>query len=270
MSELIFDIETVPDIELCREVLHLPAELSTEDVMTALRVEQGVTANKVWAPLACHQVVAISLVFAQGDTVKITSLGEEHSSEQELIEKFFAGIEHYQPMLVSWNGSGFDLPVLQYRALKYGVVSEHYWDVGDTDSRYRYNNYLNRYHYRHFDMMDVLSGYQQRAAMKLDTIAKMLKLPGKMSIDGSQVFSTYLQGGITQIRDYCELDVLNTYLIFLRLQYCRGKFTKNAYQQRMDVLKQKLQSEPHKAHWQAFLAEWEEGVASAVEPPVLI
>nr|MDJ0928432.1 3'-5' exonuclease [Gammaproteobacteria bacterium] len=124
--------------------------------------------------------------------------------------------------LVSWNGGGFDLPVLHYRALKHGVSAPTYWEVGDDNRDFRYNNYLNRFHWRHIDLMDVLSGFQNRARAGLDDIAVMLGFPGKMGLKGDQVWPTWLAGGIGKIRDYCETDVLNTYLVFLRFQQIRG------------------------------------------------
>ena len=60
----------------------------------------------------------------------------------------------------SWNGGGFDLPVLHYRALLHGVQAPRYWEMGDEDTAFRYNNYLSRFHWRHLDVMDVLSGHQ--------------------------------------------------------------------------------------------------------------
>ena len=79
--------------------------------------------------------------------------------EAEIIQRFFDGIEKYTPDLVSWNGGGFDLPVLHYRALRHGIVAPRYWEAGDADQAFRFNNYLNRYHSRHLDLMDVLSSY---------------------------------------------------------------------------------------------------------------
>jgi predicted PolB exonuclease-like 3'-5' exonuclease len=113
-------------------------------------------------------------------------------------------------MLVSWNGGGFDLPVLHYRALKHGIQAERYWNIHN----FRYDNYLNRFHERHTDLMDVLAAYQPRAYASLDDIATMLGFPGKLGMSGDKVWQTYLQeGGIQKIRDYCETDVLNTYLM---------------------------------------------------------
>src|SRR5699024_9779140 len=108
--------------------------------------------------------------------------------EEELVQRFFDGIEKFIPTLVSWNGGAFDLPVIHYRALFHGIAGLRYWEIGDEDQSFRWNNYLNRYHQRHLDLMDMLSGYQARAAAPLDEIAVLLGLPGKMGMSGTKVW----------------------------------------------------------------------------------
>ena len=150
------------------------------------------------------------------------SLGDLDTGEGELVQRFFDGIEKYSPDLVSWNGSGFDLPVLTYRGLLHGVQAARYWETGDTDTSFRYNNYLSRYHWRHTDLMDVLCGFGRRGT-SLANMAMLLGLPGKLGFDGSQVWETYLAGDLARIRAYCETDVLNTWLIWLRFAQLRGR-----------------------------------------------
>ena len=123
---------------------------------------------------------------------------------------------------MSWNGGGFDLPVLHYRALKHGIQAPRYWEKGESDRDFKWNNYLARFHWRHVDLMDVLANFNNRAFAKLDEIAVMLGFPGKLGMSGAKVWDTYLEGGIKEIRDYCETDVLNTWLVYLRFEYMRG------------------------------------------------
>ncbi|MFA5529852.1 MAG: 3'-5' exonuclease, partial [Thiohalomonadaceae bacterium] len=179
MNVLVFDIETIPDVDAGRR-LHGLEGLSDADVVSAMfnlrRQENGTE----FLRLHLQRVVAISAVLRRGDSLKVWSLGEADSPEKELIQRFFDGVERFSPTLVSWNGCGFDLPVLHYRALLHGVQAPRYWETGDEDQSFRWNNYLSRYHARHTDLMDVLSGYQGRACAPLDEIATMLGFPGKM------------------------------------------------------------------------------------------
>ena len=135
------------------------------------------TAPLTFLRLHLHRVVAISVVLATRDNVSVWSLGTPDSGEAELVQRFFDGIEKYTPTLVSWNGRGFDLPVLHYRALLHGIQAPRYWETGDEDSSFRWNNYINRFHQRHTDLMDVLAGYEFRGAAPLDEIASMLGFP---------------------------------------------------------------------------------------------
>ncbi len=255
MNRLVFDLETVPDVELGRRVLGLEG-LSDAQVAKAMYTVRRQESGSDFLPLEQHKVVAISCVLRSREQLKVWSLGDLHSSEAELIARFFDGIEKYTPDLVSWNGSGFDLPVLHYRALKAGVSSPRYWETGDEDSSFRYNNYLSRYHWRHLDLMDVLSSFQGRARASLADMAALLGFPGKLGFSGAQVWDAVLDGQLAAVRNYCETDVLNTYLVLLRFELFRGRLDPAAHQQELERLRALLRASPETHHRQ-FLEAWE-------------
>ena len=109
---------------------------------------------------------------------------------------------------------------------------------------------------RHIDLMDVLAMYQARAVQPLDQIASFLGFPGKMGMEGSQVYEQYLAGNLSDIRHYCETDVLNTWLIHLRFQLMRGEIMKPDYLNELALVKNMLASSS-KPHMNAFLAAWQ-------------
>ncbi|MEM7027253.1 MAG: 3'-5' exonuclease [Pseudomonadota bacterium] len=203
-----------------------------------------------------HKIVAISLILRSGDNLSVWSLGTPESDEKELIERFFEGIEKYTPTLVSWNGSGFDLPVLHYRSLLHGVIAQRYWENGEDDNSFKWNNYLSRYHSRHTDLMDVLAGYMPQCKAPLDQIATILGFPGKMGMSGDKVWDSYNAGDIEGIRNYCETDVLNTYLVYLRYELMRGRLVPSAYENECELVKQFL-AEENKSHFTEFLNTWQ-------------
>jgi predicted PolB exonuclease-like 3'-5' exonuclease len=255
MNIFVFDIETVPDISSARRIYNLP-ELNDNEMTIALQhMRRQESGGSDFLRLHLQKIVAISAVLRTPNTLKVWSLGEINSPEEELIRRFFAGLDKYSPTLVSWNGGGFDLPVMHYRALFHGITAPRYWDIGDDDNSFRYNNYLNRFHYRHMDLMDILAGYQARANAPLDQIATMLGFPGKMGMSGDKVWQHFQEGKITEIRDYCETDVLNTYLVYLRFELLRGKLTHDNYQQECQLVRDLLQSE-NKPHLLEFLQAW--------------
>lgn len=250
-----FDIETVPDVELGRRIWDLDDGISDKDVGNAMMFRQQQKTGSDFLPLHQHRVVAISVALRTRDAFRLWTLGDRDAGEAEIVTRFFDGIQRYSPELVSWNGSGFDLPVLHYRALKHGIQAPRYWESGDNDRDYRYNNYLNRYHWRHVDVMDVLSGFQVRGRAGLDQVATMLGFPGKLGMSGDQVWATWLAGGTDEIRNYCETDVLNTYLVYLRFEHMRGNLDDASLDRELRLVRQTL-ADAALPHLDEFLEAW--------------
>jgi predicted PolB exonuclease-like 3'-5' exonuclease len=255
VNTLIFDIETVPDVQLGRVLYGLDG-LEDEQVAKAMFTLRRQSHGDEFLPHMQQRIVAISCVLRSRDSLTIWSLGEPASPEAELVQRFFEGLERFSPDLVSWNGGGFDLPVLHYRALKAGVQAARYWETGQEDTAFRYNNYLSRYHWRHVDLMDVLAGFQPRARASLADMALLLGLPGKLGFSGAQVWQAWLGGEVVRVRQYCETDVLNTYLIYLRFELMRGRLSRERHAEEVERVKILLRasSEPH---LREFLTAWE-------------
>ena len=252
---LVFDIETVPDVESLRRVRDMASGLSDAEVAELAFKERLEKTGSEFLPLHVHQIVAVSCVLRAGDGFRVWSLGELEDSESSLIKRFFEGIEKYTPQLVSWNGGGFDLPVLHYRSLVHGIVAARYWDTGEDDRDFKWNNYISRYHSRHLDLMDVLARYQPRANAPLDEVAQMLGFPGKVGMSGGKVWERYQDGHLSAIRDYCETDVVNTYLVYLRYQLIRGAISEDRYDQEVKTVRDHIEGLMGE-HWQQFLAAW--------------
>ena len=254
MNVLAFDIETVPDVESGRRLLALDG-LGDAEVARIMRQRRQQASGTEMMRHHLNRIVAIAVVLRAGTRFQAWSLGGADSSEGELVERFFDGIERYSPNLVSWNGSGFDLPVLHYRAMLHGVGAPRYWESGDDDQSFRWNNYLNRFHARHTDLMDVLAGYQPRAFAPLHEIAQMLGFPGKLGMDGSGVWDAYAAGEIERIRSYCEVDALNTFLVYLRYELMRGRLSRDGYERECEVVRDGLGNDG-RAHLAEFLHAW--------------
>ena len=248
MNVLIFDIETVPDTSGGAKLLELEG-LSKKDIIKAMEHTQFQKSGTMFQPLHLHKIVAISVLYKNNEKLSLLSLGDEDSSESDLLTLFFSAVDKYQPQLVSWNGKGFDSPVIHYRSLIHGVSSIKYWDKGDDDREFKWNNYLNRYHDRHLDLMDVMSGYKKPAS--LTDIAQLIGAPGKYGIDGSKVTDYYLANDIKKIRDYCETDVLNTYFVFLRYQLISNNITRDNYKKLIEEIFSFL-DKSDKEHWKEF------------------
>ncbi len=263
MNIFAFDIETIPDVTMGRRLYGQRSEMAKlEDkevakIMFHQRAQETEGKTEILRP-HLHKIVAISGVLNSETAFKIGSLCEPETSEKELIQRFFDIVKRKTPTLVSWNGGGFDLPVLHYRSLLYGVNASRYWQVHGQDDggdKFRFNNYLSRYHERHTDLMDVLAGYQPSAFASLEHIALLLGLPGKLGMSGDQVWDTYLAGNVDKIRHYCEVDAFNTYLIYLRFEWVRGNISEEVYLEEQQRLYDTLVA-GNQPHFKEFLAIW--------------
>src|SRR5262249_26885612 len=138
-----------------------------------------------------------------------------------IVEEFWRGITHYKKKsngrarLVTFNGRGFDLPLLEMAAFRYGCCAGEYFRTG----RKRFNGDL--------DLLDWLTnfGALRPMGMKLDVFAKILGKPGKRETSGDRVYSMHLAGQIQAINDYCMFDTLDTYFVFLRTRVLEGQIT---------------------------------------------
>lgn len=252
---LAFDIETVPDVEGLRRLHGLDGAISDRQVAEmAFQLRRQATGHD-FLPLHLHRVIVISCALRERDGFRVWSLGEAGDAEGTLIQRFFDGIEKYTPQLVSWNGGGFDLPVLHYRGLLHGVKAVRYWDMGEEDREFRFNNYIGRYHTRHLDLMDLLALYQPRANAPLGELAQLVGLPGKLGMDGGDVWDAYQAGRHAEIRNYCEADVVNTYLLFLRFQRMRGVLEESQFRAENELVRGTL-AKSAGSHWKEFLSKW--------------
>ncbi|MDP2987582.1 3'-5' exonuclease [Hydrogenophaga sp.] len=255
---LVFDIESIPDVEGLRALRGAPADHTDEQVYAAWLAERKEKGQSDFMPLHLQRVLVISCVFRNAEGLRIHSfVDRDGQSEGKVVQTFFHAVEKHTPQLVSWNGGGFDLPVLHYRGLRHGVEASKYWDLGEDDREFKWNNYISRYHMRHLDLMGLLAMYSPKNNAPLDAMAKLCGFPGKLGMDGSQVYAQYLSGQTEDIRRYCETDVMNTYLVYCRFQKMRGGLTEAEYGQEIAMVKETLGNlAPNESHWNEYLAAW--------------
>lgn len=235
-SLFVFDIETVPDHDAAINLLDINNSANKEEKRQALKdYHLKITDGKNdFLRQPFHKVVAIS--FLEADIIRdgqyekyeltnIKSGGNNDSSEEDLVKGFFAYLKRKTPRFVSFNGRSFDLPVLKYRAMKYNISAPWLYKRGD-----KWNNYTQRYSLDwHCDLLEAFSDFGASARVKMNELCAILDLPGKSGIDGSKVMDYYDAGKIEEIRNYCESDVVNTYLLYLQYQYFTGTLDLNSF-----------------------------------------
>ena len=252
---LVFDLETIPDIVGLRRLNGWSDDVPDSEVaIRAFAARKEVTGSD-FLPLHLHRVAVVGCVFRDDQGFRVKCLGQEDDPEPALLAGFFKTIERYTPKLISWNGSGFDLPVLHYRSRIPSVAAPRYWDMGEEDRDFKYNNYLSRYHTRHLDLMDVLAKYNGRGNAPLDDLSKLCGFPGKLGMDGSQVWQAWSEGRGSEVRAYCQTDVVNTWLVSCRVRLLRGELDTKSYDAEIQLVRSTLEqsTEPH---WVEYLAAW--------------
>jgi predicted PolB exonuclease-like 3'-5' exonuclease len=212
-THLILDIETIPDPELPR----------LDD------------SEKV-PPPPFNKIVTLGCMLLDDYMPKKLGVVGEKKDESAVLNDFAGWLDKTKPTVVSWNGRGFDMPVITSRALKHGVSMP--WWFHDRNTRYRYSTE------GHFDLMDFLADFGAVKNTRLDVYAKLVGFPGKVGVDGSQVLPMVTAGRIDEVNAYCLCDVVQTAAIFLRVELLRGSFDMPRYKDLAQALLMFIDAEP--------------------------
>jgi hypothetical protein len=203
-THLVLDIETVPDRDLWEPPEPAPGT------------------ERPFPPLhACRPIVIGVLWLSDDFTVKRMGTIGEGKDEAGMLADFADFMAQRKSQLVTWNGRSFDLPVLCLRSLRHGLAFP--WYYRDRDYRYRYSEE------GHFDLCDFLADHGAARMTSLDAAARLIGLPGKTGVDGSQVEGLFHAGQIESLRRYCLSDVVQTAFVFLRSRLLVGVFDRPTY-----------------------------------------
>lgn len=217
---LILDIETIPDRELWTPP---PAGPPGER-------------DRSFPPLYACRPVVIGVIWLDDDLScrRIGILGED-KSEAEMMTDFGDFVSRVKPLLVTWNGRSFDLPVLALRALRHGV--DFGWYYRGLGYRYRFSED------GHLDLGDVIADFGAARMTSLDGAARLIGLPGKLGVDGSQVEGLFQAGQMDALRRYCLSDVAQTAFVLLRYRLVTRDITVETYRRAAEGLLAALEAD---------------------------
>lgn len=255
-----FDIETIPDPDLGRRLYGLSGgEETVMEAMLRRRLEETEGRKDFHQP-PFHRIVAIAVAWLDpaSGAFKLGIPGGDTTDEKRLLDSFFAVIQRSSvlPRIVSWNGNGFDLPVIRYRSMLHGIQAPSFYQ---TEGDFKFNNYQSRYHDLHTDLMDLLTGYGASERVGLDMLCRIMGLPGKTVTEGSQVYRHILRGEIDLVREYCELDALNTLMLYLMFSVHRGRLTAARLGAHTKKIVEHLRGNTSRKAWQKYadaLVRW--------------
>jgi predicted PolB exonuclease-like 3'-5' exonuclease len=270
---LFFDMEWVPDAAGARRLFDLPAETAELDAMGRLwETTSGYDLEKNPRPFLKYifsRVVSIAFlsrkpVFVDGEaTVEFSlnslpdlPLADEEPNEARLIERFLYILGKKCPQLIGFNSADSDLQVLVQRGMINEVTAPEF--CRRPDKPWEGIDYFRRWDNE--DHLDLLKLFAVRnMTPRLDELAKLCGFPGKIDVAGDQVTDLWLAGNLTKIVEYNQIDVLNTYLVWLRIVYFCGKLSEEQYFQEQEQFREFLHAEaqkPEKRFINDFLAKW--------------
>jgi predicted PolB exonuclease-like 3'-5' exonuclease len=222
---IVFDIETIPH-PLCRSHNHegehgIPAPVchrAISMVMLPIEIESNGASIVVQAPIIAG-VHSIGASFAKHDSSD--ALDElAVKCERHIIECMTKEVRANWPILVTWNGRGFDLPMLYSAGFEHGV------DIGWLT----HESYRDRYRGRqHLDLQDAFTLGGAGRAARMAAAAQRLGWPGKLDVDGKSVEHLWRTGAMAHraLIQYNGLDTLQEAAIMLRVLFVQGAISKH-------------------------------------------
>jgi hypothetical protein len=258
VAYLVFDVEAVADGDLIKRVKYPDDELTHAEATAKYRAELLEKNGKdILAPtfvLPC--AVAIGKVSADFRLLDLTVLDAPEFRPSEITKRFWQGWLHYgRPRFVTFNGRGYDLPVLELAAYRYGISLPAWFNIearSFEQSRNRYNIDA------HLDLMDLFSNFNaSRVTGGLNLLANLIGKPGKTGIDGSMIQDMHYAGRDEEINDYCRCDVLDTYFVFLRSQVITGRLPLDEEQRIVEETKTWLETQSASSPaYEHYLQHW--------------
>ncbi|MDE5925246.1 MAG: 3'-5' exonuclease [Helicobacter sp.] len=253
---IVFDCETILDVDLIQKGfkaefekrnIQVESQNDLEISKAAMEIQKELSGTE-FLPLCYHQVISIAAVSCDeyGRFIKVGNFKSSGDSKEEkeksLIAAFLNYLNKHQPKLVSFNGRGFDMPMLLLRAMKYKLQANAYFEENNAQyNKSKWENYRQRYSERfHTDLYDSLGNYGSARNLKLDALANLVGFPGKYDTSGEQVLQLYYEGKQDKIDEYCQSDVLNTYGLYLNYELLKGNLTLEDYQSILESWRAKL------------------------------
>ena len=226
----IFDIETIPDIELVRTVMD---DLDSEEEALLEVASQELAKNSVgFLPPMYHQLVAWVGLWIDNRGEPKQKMGWNGINEKEGLQNIFEAIGTFKDFgLIHHNGKGFDIPALTYRAMKHGLQMPS--RMSDYDIRYRYSKY-------NIDLMDEFSNYGASSWPKLKHLGQLIGIPFKQTGEGNQVYEMFKRNELDLIEQYCYEDVLATYIIWLYMQFSTNRIHEDQFHRLKERVLSKL------------------------------
>ena len=265
---LVFDIETVPDGELISRVRYPGQTFDPKQAIEKYQQELLEKNGSDFIPYTYHLPVSVVIgkINNNYELEDLVALDEQEGRPHLITRHFWKGWEKYEATLVTFNGRGFDIPVMELGAFRYGISLKKWFQLNARS----FEQPRNRFNLSsHFDLQEVLTNHgASRMYGGLNLIANLIGKPGKMDVAGDMVLQLYHEGNLQRINDYCRCDVLDTYFVFLRTSVMTGALTLEREQQIVRNTRQWLEDKSealpiykqYLEHWGDWENPWSEQI----------
>ena len=218
MTDVILDIETIPDLEFGRQHMNLDG-LADEDIIRAMTFRFLQQSGSEFPPLNMHKIITISFLSVSDESISMNTFSIDDQSEKEMLQSFHEKLDDAS-RLISWNGLRFDIPVIQIRSMLYEL------NAAEPVLSMKKN----------LDLKHQLSMGQTDKIQGLGTLSKQMGSTGKLLDSGKKVWDLFENKSFAEINQYCESDVINTYLVHLNYQILTQEIDFNEKKKKLQAL----------------------------------
>lgn len=258
-----FDCEWIPDLQAGRILYKQPDEVSSKEVLETMWEHGGKTPENPQPFLKLIQCRVVSIatvirrVLRNGEIQLFlfalpNDITDEAQDEAYLLRRFLLeGLATKNPQLVGFNSRNSDLRILLQRAIIHGI------DIKALAERLQAKPWESR----DVDLMELVSGFGKNTTVSLNELAQLSGIPGKLDTTGDDVCGLWYAGQRKEIIRYNCFDALTTYLVWLRMTFVSGLFTKEEYrleQLRVRKLIEESAAKPGEAYLLSYLDAWKD------------
>ncbi len=258
-----FDCEWIPDLQAGRILYKQPDEVSSKEVLETMWEHGGKTPENPQPFLKLIQCRVVSIatvirrVLRNGEIQLFlfalpNDITDEAQDEAYLLRRFLLeGLATKNPQLVGFNSRNSDLRILLQRAIIQGI------DIKALAERLQAKPWESR----DVDLMELVSGFGKNTTVSLNELAQLSGIPGKLDTTGDDVCGLWYAGKRKEIINYNCFDALTTYLVWLRMTFVSGLFTKEEYrleQLRVRKLLEESAAKPGEAYLLSYLDAWKD------------
>jgi DNA polymerase elongation subunit (family B) len=216
-----FDIETIANHDAV--AIMPPPEVKTGNIKDPSKIAEKVAEAKreqtekaaldpLTARVVCYSAVGFVAPSHEGMQEHVEIIKEASDEEEtKIIQSIFRVLGEDETRIVTWNGIGFDLPMIYKRAMILDINPGNFGTPPLSVWTKRYSTE------RHYDLMQIWGGWNSNQFAKLDTVARMVLGERKNDFDVTTLGELIkTEEGRDAAAKYCLQDANLTWLLWTK------------------------------------------------------